>query len=299
MAADTKPKAPASPLAAFLDQHHFLFRRLHSLTGIVPIGVFLLAHLTTNSSAVWGGISNHAEGEGPLSKALYYFIKEVIWINTQVPHLILIEVTLWLSIAFHSILGVYYALTGRNNTDRYAYQGNRRYKWQRLTGYLGIIFIFYHVATLRWGWTFLVPGGTKWSYVFSASTLAAALRGSWDGINAWGVLVSLLYFVGVTSLVFHFANGLWTAAITWGITISEQAQRRWGYACAAVGVGLMGMAWGALGRFVFLDPHDALVIEKAIAAERVGEDELRKLLEEYKIPSQEPTGDGTVTLGGS
>ena len=40
-------------VTGFLDKHYFLLRRLHSLTGIVPIGIFLLAHLTTNSSPVW------------------------------------------------------------------------------------------------------------------------------------------------------------------------------------------------------------------------------------------------------
>ena len=37
-----------------LDRNHFLLRRLHSLTGVVPIGVFLLFHPTTNASVVWG-----------------------------------------------------------------------------------------------------------------------------------------------------------------------------------------------------------------------------------------------------
>jgi hypothetical protein len=30
---------------SFIEKNHFLLRRLHSLTGIVPIGVFLIAHL--------------------------------------------------------------------------------------------------------------------------------------------------------------------------------------------------------------------------------------------------------------
>jgi succinate dehydrogenase/fumarate reductase cytochrome b subunit len=38
----------------FLDRHYFLIRRLHSLSGVFPIGVFLFPHLLTNSSIVWG-----------------------------------------------------------------------------------------------------------------------------------------------------------------------------------------------------------------------------------------------------
>jgi succinate dehydrogenase / fumarate reductase cytochrome b subunit len=132
---------------------------------------------------------------------------------------------------------------------------------QRLSGYLGFLFIFYHVATLRWGWTFLVPGGTEWSFRYSASTLAAALHGSTAGLTTVGVVVSLFYFVGVSLLVFHFANGLWTAAITWGLTISRAAQRRWGYVCTAVGAALMLMAWMGLFGALAVKHDDAKRIE--------------------------------------
>lgn len=270
----------------FFDKHYFLVRRLHSLTGIVPIGVFLIAHLVTNSSLAWGKFGLRAEGEGMsiADGGVAYFQEEVAWINTQVPHLLLIEVTLWVSIAFHSILGFYYALTGNSNTARYAYQDNWRYTLQRVSGYLGIVFIFYHVATLRWGWSFLVPSGTVWSHHFSASTLAAALQGSPEGWTVMGVVVSLIYFIGITMLVFHFANGLWTAAITWGLTISAHAQRRWGYVCAAMGVGLMAAAWSALAAAWTLDYDKALEVEKRLIVEEDGPERLEELLHKYAKP---------------
>lgn len=261
--------APATSKSWF-ERNYFLFRRLHSLTGIVPIGVFLIAHLTTNSSILWGkiGLRGQAASESFTQGGVHYFNKEVIWINEQVPHLLLIEVVLWLSIAFHSILGVFYALSGKANTARYAYKDNWRYTLQRITGYIGIFFIFYHVATLRWGWSFLVPGGTQWSHHFAASTLAAALQGGEDGmrIGNGALFVTLGYFIGITSLVFHFANGLWTAAITWGLTISQQAQRRWGRVCFGLGAGLMLMAWGSLFGFATLDVKEARRIELEHAA---------------------------------
>ncbi len=257
---------------SFMNKHHFLLRRLHSLTGIVPIGVFLMAHLTTNSTILWGAINGRAThsmdpdvvaGVGKTTaRQVGTFQHEVAFINESVPFLILIEITLWLSIAFHAILGVYYAKTGRSNTKHYEYQSNWRYALQRISGYVGIFFILYHIATLRWGWTFLVPGGTKWDYEFASSTLAMALKGSesgdWTGM---GVVVSLFYLVGVSLLVFHFANGLWTAAITWGLTITARAQRNWGYVCAALGAGLMAAGWGALFGFLFLDVQAANDIE--------------------------------------
>ncbi|MDQ7012579.1 MAG: hypothetical protein Q9O74_01630 [Planctomycetota bacterium] len=244
----------------FLERHHFLLRRLHSLTGVMPIGVFLLAHLTTNASIVWGRFNAHDGREGAAA-GVATFQHEVNFIHS-LPALLLIEIFgLWLPIAFHSVLGVIYATKGRPNNANYAYQSNRRYTLQRISGYVGVLFIFYHVATLRWGWTFLIPGGTEWSGEYAASTMAAVLRGGMDGFTLGGLLVSAFYMAGVSLLVFHLANGLWTAAITWGLTVSEAAQKRWGQVCAVIGVGLMLAAWSAVIGFATLDPAAARVVE--------------------------------------
>lgn len=278
--------------SGFTNRHYFLIRRLHSLTGILPIGVFLIIHLITNSSLAWGKFALRGEGEGlSVSEGgVMYFQDEVTWINFQVPHLLLLEVTLWLSIAFHTVLGFYFATTGRGNTTRYAYMDNTRYTLQRWSGYLGMLFIVYHVATLRWGWTWLVPEGTRWSHHFSASTLAAALQGSPEGWTPAGLAVSLFYFAGITLLVFHFANGLWTAAITWGLTVTEKAQTRWGYVCLALGAGLMLAGWSALGGALLIDQDKALAVEKHMVLEQHGQEFLDKLLQD-RATNQEPPAD--------
>lgn len=250
-----------------LARHHFLLRRLHSLTGILPIGVFLLFHLTTNSSILWGAANTRAQAATDLrGRGIETFQHEVGFIN-NLPGLLIMEITLWSAIAFHAILGVWYARSAKSNVARYPHMANRRYALQRLTGYIALLFIFYHIATLRWGWSFLVPGGVTWSAEHAASTLALALRGSADSITIAGLAVSLFYFVGVTSAVFHFANGLWTAAITWGLTVSTAAQRRWGFVCTGLGLMLMAMAWGSLIGFLFTDPDKAREIENAMHAQ--------------------------------
>jgi len=271
-------------------QIHFLLRRLHSLTGVVPIGLFLIAHLTTNSSLAWGrfGLREGGEGLSVAEGGVKYFQHEVRWINEQIPHLLLIEIVLWVSIAFHAILGVYYARTGRANVQRYAYQDNWRYTLQRWTGYIGIVYIIYHVATLRWGWSFLVPEGTSWNYNFSASTLAAAMQGSTEGFTALGVVVSALYMLGVTALVFHFANGLWTAAITWGLTISARAQRRWGVVCAALGVALMAAGWSAVVAALVLDYDEAHAVERDLFIEHHGPAEYEGYIQDKGVPEPTP-----------
>ncbi|MAY75997.1 MAG: hypothetical protein CMJ31_15020, partial [Phycisphaerae bacterium] len=124
---------------------HFLLRRLHSLSGVLPIGVFMIVHLTTNSSIIWGGLNARAGGADGGREfdqtAIATFQHEVDFIN-NLPLLLLIEIFgLWLPIAFHSLLGVYYATTGKSNLVRYSYQDNWRYTLQRWTGYIGLVFI--------------------------------------------------------------------------------------------------------------------------------------------------------------
>lgn len=255
----------------FMDRHAFLLRRLHSLSGVVPIGVFMMIHLTTNASVVWGLAKGEAyEGLHP---GAYTFQHEVNFIHSM-PGLLLIEVFgLWLPIAFHAVLGAFYAAKGKNNLQRYSRQNNWRYTLQRLTAWVGLLFIFWHVATLRWGWTFLLPGGVTWDAEFAGSTLAAIFQGRWAeaghtlspdaDVNPLAAsVVSIAYMVGVSALIFHLANGLWTAAITWGVTLSAKAQQRWGYVCAAIWVGLMGAGWSAVIGFMTLDYDRALDAER-------------------------------------
>lgn len=207
----------------FLERHHFLFRRLHSLTGIMPVGVFVIFHLFTNAQMALGD-----------------FQHEVNFIH-NLPALLFLEIFgLWLPIAFHAGLGVVYIFTGRRNTGAYPYGSNWRYTLQRWTAWISLFFIFYHVATLRWGW--VVPGLTEYPFIAAGiddqplahATTALALQGG--PLGGW--LNVLLYVIGVYSVIFHWANGLWTAAITWGLTLTVDSQRRWGYFCIAMGVGL-------------------------------------------------------------
>lgn len=243
-----------------LDRHYFLLRRLHSLSGVFPIGVFLFPHLTTNASIVWGRMLTRPRIDPDALGALPHagvetFQHEVEFIH-NLPALPLIEWgILFLPILFHAILGVWFAMSGRINVDRYHYQGNWRYTLQRATGYLGILFIFLHITSLRFGWEY---GGLMPAFDGKAASSSVAVHFQQSPL---GLFVPLFYLVSSLSLIFHFANGLWTAAITWGMTVSVAAQRRWGVVCAAVGILLAGLAIAAIGGFLFLDIDQARAIE--------------------------------------
>ncbi len=216
---------PNTSETTFLSRHHFLLRRLHSLSGIVPVGVFVIMHLFTNFQMVVGD-----------------FQHEVDFIHAT-PALLFVEIALWGSIAFHAALGLVYTFSGQPNTRKYPHADNWRYFFQRATGFAALIFIFLHVATLRWRWEF--GGWFTPFYVRGAdgqplahATTALAMQHAW-----WVVAI---YLVGVLSVIYHWSNGLWSSAITWGLTISVAAQRRWGYVCAALGVALTIFSLGAV-----------------------------------------------------
>lgn len=235
-----------------LARHHFLLRRLHSLSGIIPIGLFVCFHLFTNMQIAFGT-----------------FQHEVDWIHSQ-PALLFAEIFgIWLPIAFHAGLGIVYTFTGKPNTGVYGYSGNWRYVLQRITGIVALVFIFFHIATLRWRWDiggwytpFFTHGvGASGQEVvpFATETTAIALQ--------YSAIIFIGYVIGVLAVVYHFSNGLWTAAISWGITLSANAQKRFGYVCIALFLGLLSFGAVALYSSVTypLSDEDWAVNERTIA----------------------------------
>ena len=280
--------APLAAKGSLFDRYHFLLRRLHSLSGILPVGLFVIMHLFTNAQLLWG------QEEGPAGHS--HFQHEVDFIHSM-PALLFIEITLWASIGFHAVLGFYYTFTGKHNVRHYKYKDNWRYTLQRITGILALIFIFLHIATLRWRWDmfgwytpFWAHGGVVNGEMIgedvpmSIPYTAYALQVSW--------LVVAFYFVGVMSVVYHWANGLWTAAISWGITTSEAAMRRWGYACFGLFLALTAFFLAAMGGAMLFNTHeDTTADQRAVLVLAVDNDEyaakLSKTIDPDEIQDEE------------
>ncbi|MFK7788366.1 MAG: hypothetical protein AB8C95_02590 [Phycisphaeraceae bacterium] len=272
--------APLASQASPFARYHFLLRRLHSLSGILPVGLFVIMHLFTNAQLMWG--------QEPGPEGYSTFQHEVDFIHSM-PALLFIEIALWSSIGFHAVLGFWYTFTGKQNVQHYAYKDNWRYTLQRITGILALIFIFLHIATLRWRWDifgwftpFWAHGGVVDGKKFgedvpmSIPYTAYALQVSW--------LVVAFYLVGVMSVVYHWANGLWTAAISWGITTSEAAMKRWGYACFGLFLALTVFFLAAMGGALRFDlAEDTTADQKAVLIEAVKSDELSKELSKLLV----------------
>ena len=244
---------------SFFGRHEFLIRRLHSLSGLVPVGAYMTVHLLVNASL------NNGAGE---------FQKNVNQIHSLGKFLLPVEwLFIFLPIIFHAAFGVWIIRSGKSNVDRYRYTSNFRYTMQRWTGVIAVFFIFFHVFHLH-GWfhtdlwlkNMAEPlGMANFRPYNAASTLAQSLSGF-----VWPII----YLVGVLACVYHFANGVWTAGITWGLWISPKAQQWATYLCTAGGVGLALVGLSALYAATQLDIAKAKKIEDAMYNARVATGEL-------------------------
>lgn len=221
--------------STFFLRHEFAIRRLHSLAGIVPLGVYMVIHLLTNASTL----------DSPaMFQRLVYTIHGF---GIMLP---LIEWTfIFVPLLFHGLLGLWMVRNGTRNTDRYPLSGNRRYVWQRWTGVIVLVFLLTHVFHLHGWFHFEVwldhvarpLGMAQFRPYNAASTLARSMEG-WF----WPAF----YLIGVLASVYHLANGLWTAGITWGLWISAEGQKRATKICTVLGVllAILGTAawWGAI-----------------------------------------------------
>ena len=232
-----------------LTHQHFALRRLHSLCGIVPVGVFLINHMLANSTAFLGeGHFNHH-----------------IELIHSLPWLLPIEILfIFLPLAFHGIYGLVIAWQGKLNQGRYAYADNWRYTIQRITAYITIPFVLIHLVHYRFAHWF---GGASYAsahdgvgfYEFTWSHF-----GMWLPTNVWLVI----YAIGLTAAVYHFCNGIVTFCITWGIVVGDDSRKRLSVVAAAFGLLLMlggALSLVALGQTELPDsdsqPHVAAVVQ--------------------------------------
>src|ERR1700689_825907 len=112
----------------------YLWRKLHSLLGIIPIGAFFLEHLLSNFEALKGPVAYGAQ---------------VKFLNS-LPLVRVLEWTfIFLPILYHAVYGVYIWLRGQSNVVYYPWAGNWMYVSQRYTGLIAFVYIGYHVATQR------------------------------------------------------------------------------------------------------------------------------------------------------
>ena len=176
-------------------RRQFALRRLHSLTGIVPIGLYVLFHLGVNSFAAGGPESYNRMAE---------FLESL-------PYLLAIEIPfIWLPILYHAGFGIYIHATGRPNPFQYAYRSNWLYWLQRWSGIVTLVFIGWHFWQTRLA-----------NYIYGR---VIEFRMMADILSDPGWLA--FYVVGLVAVSYHLANGLRSFLLTWGAVVGDRARRR-------------------------------------------------------------------------
>ncbi|HYG58204.1 MAG TPA: succinate dehydrogenase cytochrome b558 subunit [Symbiobacteriaceae bacterium] len=213
----------------FFRRNHFLMRRLHSLTGVIPTGGFLLFHLYENSRAMQGAESYNeavrAINSMPLVWAAEIFV-------------------IFLPLYFHALYGIYIAMDAKHNVTNYGYGRNWDFLFQRISGILTLFFVTYHI------WQFRVQkalgayghyeGGESMVGLPDYNVVSAAFASP---------LVKVAYIIGVIAAAYHLCNGLYTFFITWGITIGPKSQRITNLITKAAFVGVSAL--GVITVFAF------------------------------------------------
>ncbi|MBO1514292.1 succinate dehydrogenase cytochrome b558 subunit [Metabacillus bambusae] len=196
----------------------FVNRRLHSLLGVIPVGLFLIQHLVVNHFAT--------RGAEAFNKAAHFM--------EMLPFRYVLEVVIiFLPILYHAIYGVYIAFTAKNNVSNYGFLRNWLFMLQRVTGIITFIFIAWHV----WETRIAAALGAQVNYDMMASILSSPF-------------MLAFYLIGVISTVFHFANGLWSFAVSWGITVTPRSQVISTYVTLAIFLALSIVGVRAIFAFV-------------------------------------------------
>ncbi|MGI6091517.1 MAG: succinate dehydrogenase [Veillonellaceae bacterium] len=173
----------------------FYIRRVHSISGLVPIGFFLLEHIFSISTVLGGG----AAFDATVAKL------------AAIPAEIMLPLEIFaiaIPFLFHAIYGLYITFNAKNNQGDYGYVRNWQFYLQRMTALYLAVFLIWHVGYLR---IMLKGSGVPINYDLMHGYLS-------------NPIVLVLYCIGIVAAIFHFTNGLFTMSITWGVTVGPRAQ---------------------------------------------------------------------------
>jgi succinate dehydrogenase / fumarate reductase cytochrome b subunit len=203
---------PGSPEA----RSSFFQARIASAFGVLPLGVWTLAHLWHNLSAFQG------------AEAWQHDV-------TEYPHPVAQAVTgivVLLPLVIHTVWGIGRIATSRPNNQRYGFYNNLKYVLQRLSAIAIVLFLGAHLwlAMLR---PRLIEGHAE---AFADIAQEMHFHGP----------TLITYILAPLAVGYHLANGFQQFLMTWGIVSSQKGLKRLEGWTIAFFVAILGMAWAAV-----------------------------------------------------
>jgi succinate dehydrogenase / fumarate reductase cytochrome b subunit len=211
-------------------------QRWFSLSGVLPLGAFLLVHAIANARAL--------RGEEAFAAGVRLF--------DRIPALGLIEVlVVFVPLAVHAAIGLWLVIARAPLARPSPYAPGVRTA-MRATGVLAIAFLGMHLPELR----FRTPGARP-GHGELLTALTSDLSSTWHGVP-WRAVI---YLAAAGCVAFHFAAGLWGVLATSWAGADERARRF-----------RRGAAWGAaiLGGSLWLLLTDVVVLH-ATGTRLIGE----------------------------
>ncbi|MGM7683321.1 succinate dehydrogenase [Cytobacillus sp. Hm23] len=125
---------------------------------------------------------------------------EKLTISKDFPLMLLIEIVfIYIPIILHGATGIYLVTKSKHNVRFNRFTSNILYFFQHITGTTLLLFIIYHLIQHYYLKSF-------WS----------------DFSRPW---MTPVYILGILSAAYHFGNGIRSFLITWGITVTTNAQK--------------------------------------------------------------------------
>lgn len=205
----------------------FILRKLHQITGIVPLGVFYFVHIYTNSTAM----------NGP-----HVYDEHVQGIH-DIPYLLFVEIFgIFIPLLYHSVYGVIISREARVNVAHYGYARNWFYFIQRISGAFLFFFLIFHILNFRFG---MIPGLNTTPVAGHADLAFSIVQREFQSD-----IIFFVYVLGVLATAWHLAYGIFLFAVDWGIVIGEKAQKVTLYACLGLAIFLGAVGINAAAAFV-------------------------------------------------
>ena len=123
-------------------------------------------------------------------------------------------IVVYIPLLFHSLLGVLLVFENKVQPS-YTYFSHLLYWLQRISGVGVLLFIIAHVWNAKLGPWISGTWGTHFEHLSSGFADPET-----------GMLTKTVYLLGVLGAVFHFAYGLNTFCMTWGIALTTTSQKR-------------------------------------------------------------------------
>ncbi len=186
---------------------YVVLKRIHSITGTIFIGGFLIFHYTLNSLA-----------KNP--KTLNKFTNKL----HKFPLLSLIEIFgIFIPLTIHIIIGLILLRTSKINYNL-NYETNYRFILQRITAYIILFTLLFHLKTIRFNE--YLP-----KFIKDALNIPYERDFTYEKVNIWfksalKPIGLIIYKLFILSVAYHLSNGLWTASITWGLAKTYEKQKK-------------------------------------------------------------------------